>query len=184
MSDSDGEIVRYADTIYRRVDFAWMLAGHPTLLSHGWRPESGFLTSRWDRYCELMLLYLLGIASPAQAIPAESWRAWSRPVMTFQDYSYISHADPLFVHQYSHAWIDFRNRREGGSSTNWFENSVIATRAHRAFCLSLSKEFPGYTGTIWGITASDSQKGYVAWGGPPRHQAIDGSVVPQPPPDH
>jgi hypothetical protein len=175
---SDGEIVRYADTIYRRVDFAWMLAGHPALLSHGWRPESGFLPSRWDRYCELMLLYLLGIASPARGIPAESWRAWSRPVMTFQSYSYISHADPLFVHQYSHAWIDFRNRREEGSGTDWFQNSVMATRAHRAFCLSLSKEFPGYTGTVWGITASDSQKGYVAWGGPPRHQAIDGSVVP------
>jgi len=61
---------------------------------------------------------------------------------------------------------------------DWFENSVAATRAHKAFCLSLSTEFPGYTDTVWGITASDSQKGYVAWGGPPRHHAIDGSVVP------
>ena len=61
---------------------------------------------------------------------------------------------------------------------DWFENSVIATRAHKAFCLSLAKEFPGYSDNVWGITASDSQKGYVAWGGPPRHPAIDGSVVP------
>jgi len=63
-------------------------------------------------------------------------------------------------------------------SIDWFENSVIATRAHKAFCLSLSKEFPGYSDNVWGITASDSRKGYVAWGGPPRNPAIDGSVVP------
>jgi hypothetical protein len=176
--ESDPDVVRDADTIYRRVDFQWMLAGHPTLLSHGWRPESGFLPSKWNRYCELMILYLLGIASPTHPLSTESWRAWSRPVMTFQNYTYISHSDPLFVHQYSHAWADFRGRREQGSDIDWFDNSVIATRAHRAFCLSLANEFPGYTDKIWGITASDSRKGYVAWGGPPRHQAIDGSVVP------
>ncbi|MGH7465578.1 MAG: glucoamylase family protein [Longimicrobiales bacterium] len=176
--ERDRDIARHADTIYRRVDFQWMLAGHPVLLSHGWRPESGFLDARWGRYCELMILYLLGIGSPTRSLSAASWQAWTRPVMTFQGYTYVSHADPLFVHQYSHAWVDFRGRRERGTRIDWFENSVIATRAHKAFCLTLSAEFPGYTDNIWGITASDSQKGYVAWGGPPRHAAIDGSVVP------
>ena len=176
--ESDPEIVRDAEAIYRRVDFTWMLAGDPLVLSHGWKPESGFLKGRWDHYCELMILYLLGIGSPTHPIPSESWHAWSRPEMKFQKYTYISWADPLFVHQYSHAWIDFRGRRETTTRIDWFENSVIATRAHRAFCLSLSREFPGYTDKVWGITASDSQKGYVAWGGPPRHAAIDGSVVP------
>ena len=89
-----------------------MLDGEPLLLSHGWKPETGFLKARWGHYCELMILYLLGIGSPTHPIPAESWRAWTRPVMKFQDYTYISHADPLFVHQYSHAWVDFRGRRE------------------------------------------------------------------------
>ena len=63
-------------------------------------------------------------------------------------------------------------------STDWWQNSVAATRAHKAFCLSLPPEFPGYTEHIWGITASDSRKGYVAWGGPPRDPSIDGTVVP------
>ena len=86
-----------------------------------------------------MILYLLGIGSPTHAIPAASWRAWSRPLMTFQRSTYVSYADPLFVHQYSHAWVDFRGRQEPGPPrVDWFENSVIATRAHRAFCLSLS----------------------------------------------
>jgi hypothetical protein len=175
----DPEVVRYADAIYRRVDFQWMLAGDPTSLSHGWKPESGFLAARWNRYCELMILYVLAIGSPTHPIPAESWRAWSRPAMTFHNFTYVSWSDPLFVHQFSHAWIDFRGRREGPpTGIDWFENSVIATRAHKAFILDLAAEFPGYTKQIWGITASDSRKGYVAWGGPPRHKAIDGTVVP------
>lgn len=186
------EVVQYATAIYRRVDFQWMLAGDPLLLSHGWKPESGFLQSRWDHYCELMLLYLLAVGSPTHAISAESWRAWSRPVMTYaatyadntdgretRTFAYVSGPDPLFVHQYSHAWIDFRGRREMfGHGVDWFANSVAATRAHRAFCLSLATEFPGYTANVWGISASDSKKGYVAWGGPPRNAAIDGTVVP------
>jgi hypothetical protein len=177
--DEDGEIPRLAQRVYERVDFTWMLAGDPRLLSHGWRPESGFLKARWDHYCELMILYLLGIGSPTHPIPAASWRAWTRPVMTYAGYTYVSGPDPLFVHQYSHAWVDFRGRPERGpSGVDWWQNSVVATRAHKAFCLDLSKEFPGYTKNFWGITASDSPKGYVAWGGPPRHPAIDGSVVP------
>lgn len=175
----DAEVVRYAEAIYRRVDFQWMLAGSSATLSHGWKPESGFLAGRWDRYCELMILYVLAIGSPSHPIPAASWFAWSRPVMTFGPYTYVSWSDPLFVHQYSHAWIDFRRLRESGpSAVDWFQNSVTATHAHKAFVLSLAPKFPGYTDTIWGITASDSRKGYVAWGGPPRHPAIDGTVVP------
>ena len=175
----DAEIGRLADAIYRRVDFQWMLAGDARLLSHGWKPESGFLSSRWDHYCELMILYLLAIGSPTHSIPASSWQAWQRPVITFERYSFIGGPPPLFVHQYAHAWVDFRGRRESAEPrTDWFENSVIATRAHKAFTLSLAKEFPGYSDTVWGITASDSRQGYVAWGGPPRTKEIDGSVVP------
>ncbi len=176
---ADREIPGLAETIYRRVDFQWMLAGDPLLLSHGWTPESGFLKSRWDHYAELMVLYLLGIGSPTHPIPGESWRAWRRPLITVDQYSYIGGPPPLFVHQFAHAWVDFRGWREREPPhTDWFENSVIATRAHKAFVVTLSSEFPGYTENIWGLTSSDSRKGYVAWGGPPRHDRIDGSVVP------
>jgi hypothetical protein len=175
----DADVARLGEAIYRRIDFSWMLAGDPGLLSMGWKPESGFLTSRWDHYCELMILYLLGIGSPTHPIPAESWRAWRRPTVTFEGSSYVGGPPPLFVHQYAHAWVDFRGSREREPPRiDWFENSVVATRAHRAFNLSLAGEFPGYTTTVWGITASDSRKGYVAWGGPPREGPIDGSVVP------
>ena len=175
----DKEIVRLATKIYERVDFAWMLNGHPHLLSHGLREETGFIKYRWENYSENAGLYLLAIGSPTHPIPPESWKAWKREWVSYGQYKYLSHNAPLFIHQYSHAWVDFRGRREAQMpNVDYFENSVIATRAHRQFCLDLAKEFPGYSKNIWGITASDTAKGYNAWGGPPRHEAIDGSVVP------
>ena len=174
----DAEIVRLATRIYERVDFKWMLAGHPALLSHGWRPETGFLGSRWDTYSEHLILQLLAVGSPARPVKPGAWRAWWRERITYAGRTYLT-GGPLFVHQYSHAWVDFRGRRETWYPfTDYFENSVAATRAHRDFCLALSGEFPGYTENIWGITASDSARGYTAWGGPPRHPDIDGTVVP------
>jgi hypothetical protein len=125
------------------------------------------------------MLYLLAIGSPSHPIGPESWFAWKREWATYDGYRYLSSGAPLFTHQYSHAWVDYRDHREGKPPhTDYFQNSVTATRAHRAFCLDMAAEFPGYGENVWGITASDSVKGYVAWGGPPRHPAIDGTVVP------
>jgi beta-glucosidase len=175
----DGEIVREADRIYRRIDFLWMLNGHPTLLSHGWYPERGFIMNRWAEFSEAMILYFLGIGSPTFPLPAESWAAWGRPVFTYREYTYVHTVPPLFLHQYSHAWIDFRRWRDPvPPQPDWFANSIAATRAQRQFFLDLRTEFPGYGPNMWGLTASDAPKGYIAWGGPPRHEAIDGTVVP------
>ena len=172
---SDSEIQKLATSIYERVDWQWMLNGGSTL-AMGWLPESGFLAGRWDRFSELMMMYLLAIGSPTHPIPAQSWEAWSRPVIRYQGIEYISGKDPLFTHQFSHAWFDFRNQRD--AHTNYFQNSVDATRAHKLFCLSLSKQFPDYAENLWGISASDSAHGYVAWGGPPLMGPIDGTIVP------
>jgi hypothetical protein len=176
----DLEIRRLATTIYERVDFRWMLNGDPLLLSHGWKPETGFLRSRWDTYSEDAILYLLAIGSPRYPISSRSWYAFWRDRYRYEGYSYFTTIGvPLFMHQYAHAWVDFRNRREAaGDRIDYFKNSVDATLAHRKFCLNLRYDFPGYGADVWGITASDSAKGYLAWGGPPRDPAIDGTVVP------
>ena len=178
---NDAEIVRLATTIYERVDFPWMLNNHPLLLSHGWTPEKGFLGPRWDTYSEDTSLYLLAVGSPTHPINARSWHALKRDRVSYAGYTYITTKRvPLFMHQYAHLWIDYRGRREmRGKRIDYFANSVAATRAHKAFCLSLAREFPkSYSENMWGITASDSVKGYVAWGGPPRDPAIDGTIVP------
>lgn len=179
----DAEISQLVRSIWERLDFGWMRNGDPLLLSHGWKPESGFLTGRWDRYSELPILYMLGIGSPGHPMPPQSWYAWKRPRVRYYGFSYVGDA-PLFTHQYPQAWLDLRGLRDGPpSQIDYFANSVKATRAHRAFCLGLARQFPkSYSKNVWGITASDSVKGYVGWGGPPADAAIDpaidGTVVP------
>jgi len=171
----DNEIRQLAGEIYDRVDWQWMFQGGP-FLSHGWTPESGFLPARWDAYCEHMMLYLLAIGAQQHPIPAEMWEAWRRPVVEYAGLRYVDTDAPLFTHQYSHAWFDFRRRHD--RCADYFENSVLATKAHRQFCANLSGEFPHFSQELWGVTASESPQGYVVWGGPPRRGPIDGSVVP------
>jgi hypothetical protein len=178
--DRDAEIVRLATAIYERVDFPWMLAENSLLLSMGWRPESGFIKSKWNHYSEHTILQMLAIGSPTHPISPEAWKAWQRLRLTYAGYTYLTFLyAPLFIHQYSQAWIDYRNQEESWYPyTNYFQNSVIATLAHREFCRDLANRFPGYSENVWGITASDSAKGYRAWGGPPPTPDIDGTVVP------
>ncbi len=172
---ADQEIKDLATKIYERVDWPWMLNGGKTF-SMGWKPESGFLDARWEHYCELMMIYLLGIGSPTHPVPPSSWDAWTRPVLRYQGIDFISGNDPIFTHQYSHAWFDFRKKHD--AYANYFENSVKATKAHKLFCLSLRDRFPGYSDELWGISASDYVNGYTAWGGPPPQGPIDGTIVP------
>ena len=176
----DKEIVALADKIYGRVDFQWMLNGDPYLLSHGWRPEGGWIPNRWHDYSEQMILYILAIGSRTKPIPSRAWYAWERTWHEYNGQRYLAAVSPLFIHQFSHAWVDFRNRRERRPPyVDYFDNSVKATRAQRDFFINvLSKEFPKYGPNIWGLTASDYKGGYTAWGAPPRHPDTDGSVVP------
>jgi hypothetical protein len=174
------EIRNLATKIYERVDFRWMLNGHALLLSHGWKPETGFLRPRWDTYSEDTLLYLLAIGSPTHPILPASWYALWRDRYRYEGHAYFTTIGvPLFMHQYAHAWVDYRNRRESrGDGIDYFLNSIEATLAHREFCKNLSYDFPVFASAMWGITASDSAKGYLAWGGPPRDPEIDGTIVP------
>src|SRR5256714_10681669 len=114
---AEQEIKDLATKIYERVDWPWMLNGGKTF-SMGWKPESGFLDARWEHYCELMMIYLLGIGSPTHPAPPSSWNAWTRPVISYQGLDFISGNDPIFTHQYSHVCFDFRKKPE--TSANYF----------------------------------------------------------------
>lgn len=173
------EMARLAKKIYERVDYKWIRNGDPNLMAHGWLPETGFTPARYDKYCQLALMYLMGIGSPSNPLPPEAWYAWERNPNSYGGRNYIG-VSLLWTYQYPFAWADFRGRREYREPhMDWFANAQTATRAHREFCaVELKKSFPGYSNDIWGITSSMSKTGYKAWGGPPRKSSIDGSVVP------
>ena len=173
--EEHSEVSLLAYEIFNRVDWTW-LSEDTSLLPHGWTPEGGFLPYRWDYYSEMMMIYLLGLGSLTHPLPADAWNAWKRLRFEFEGIKYIGSFAPVFVHQYSQAWFDFRNKRD--AYANYFQNSIFATEAHRQFCIELSKQFPDYGEDLWGISASDSQNGYVIWGGPPTLGPIDGTVVP------
>ena len=171
----DPEIPKLASEIYEPrgfpVDAGWRSFAAFARLAHG----KGFIKNKWDTYCELGLLYVLAIGSPTHPISAESWYAWQRPFYQYGNYEFIS-GGPLFTHQYSQAWIDFRNRRDRGF-LDFFLNSVNATRANAQYSLNL--DLPNTFGKdIWGITASDGPKGYRIYGEIKAFDPVDGTVAP------
>jgi hypothetical protein len=174
----DKDIDDLAHAIFDRVDWTW-LSEDTTLVTQGWTPELGFLPYKWDYYSELMMIYLLGMGSSSHPLKPEAWLAWKRTTFEYDGLRYIGSFAPLFVHQYAQAWFDFRRKRD--KYADYFQNSAIATDVHRRFCVELGKIFPDYSDDLWGITASDSDKGYVIWGGPPAMGPIDGTVVPAAP---
>ncbi len=169
------EVEELATKIYERVDWPWM-RGKGQTLSMGWNPENGFLNATWDGYSEHTMIYLMGVGSSTHPLPPEAWKVWKRePVITYDGLTFMA-CPPLFTHQFSHAFVDYRNKRD--DVANYFRNSVLATRAHRQMCIKLAKRFPHFSEDLWGITASDYAGGYTAWGGPPATGNIDGTVVP------
>ncbi len=169
------EVEALATKIYERVDWAWM-RGPGQTLTMGWKPESGFLHATWDGYSEHTMIYLMGLGSGTHPLPAEAWRVWKRtPVITYEGMTFLA-CPPLFTHQFSQAFVDYRGLRDDVAS--YYRNSVLATKAHRAMCIKLGEKFPHYSEDLWGITASDYAGGYTAWGGPPMTDNIDGTVVP------
>ena len=158
-SNEEGEIRELAESLYRRVDWQWALNGGTTV-SHGWKPESGFLPHRWDTgYSEALILYALALGSPTFPIDPQGYKEW---ISTFEwkkvygmEYLY---AGPLFIHQMSHLWVDFRgihddfNREKG---IDYFENTRRATYIHRQYGIENPLGFAHYSEYGWGLTASD-----------------------------
>ena len=157
-SGEEREIRELADRLYRRTDWNWARNGGATV-THGWKPKRGFLAYRWEGYCEALILYLLGLGSPTYPLPAQSYARWTE---TYEWRNLYGHefvfAGPLFIHQFSHIWIDFRGIRDEymrAKQSDYFENSRRATLAQRQYAMANPFQFKGYGPNAWGITASD-----------------------------
>ena len=154
----EAEIRTLGDALYRRADWSWAQNGGATV-THGWKPESGFLEYRWEGYDEALVLYILGLGSPTHPLPEESYAAWASTYEWKSSYGYdYLYAGPLFTHQISHVWIDFRGIRDAfmrGKDIDYFENTRRATFVQQRYAIENPLEFAGYGKDCWGITASD-----------------------------
>jgi hypothetical protein len=157
-NNKEREIRKLAEELYRRADWQWAQNGALTI-SHGWKPETGFIKYRWTGYSEALILYILALASPTFPISPESYGAWTRTYKWKDLYGFPQlYAGPLFIHQLSHMWIDFRGIQDEymkSKAIDYFENSRRATYAQQQYAIRNPKHFKGYSEHIWGITASD-----------------------------
>jgi hypothetical protein len=154
----ENEIRSHADTLYRRADWNWARDGGATL-THGWYPEGGFIPHRYQGYDEGLLLYILGLGSPTYPLPAESYAAYCAGHQWKRIYGReMLYSGPLFTHQLSHMWIDFRGIRDAfmrEHESDYFENSRHATFVQQEYAIRNPHEFVGYGENCWGFTASD-----------------------------
>jgi hypothetical protein len=154
----EAEIRRLSDELYGRADWKWACNAGPTL-THGWRPETGFIPHRWEGYDEGLLLYILGLGSPTHPLPPESYAAYCATYQWKQIYGReLLYSGPLFTHQLSHPWIDFRGIRDRfmrDHGTDYFENTRQATYVQQEYAIRNPNGFVGYGEHCWGFTACD-----------------------------
>lgn len=195
--DPDEAAIRAtADSLYQRVEWDWFRKEGEVRITMGWHPETDFGRARWEGYNEAMLLYVLALGSPTFPIGPEAWDAWTSTYEWNEFYGH-EHVDfsPLFGHQYSHVWIDFRGIADAymrGKGIDYFENSRRATLSQRAYAIDNPMGWEGYGEDVWGLTACDGPVGaeleyegetrrfwtYHARGASTRYTADDGTIAP------
>jgi hypothetical protein len=170
------EVEKIAIELYKRVEWPWMLNKGSTFCM-SYKKRGGFSSERYNHYNETMILYLLALASPTHPVSADIWHEIYRPIRTYKNYTLIAYPS-LFAHQYSHFWVDFRDKSD--DYADYFENSVKATQANRKFCIEMEKKFKTYGANSWGLTACDGPSGYKAYGALPSvfKPTHDGTIAP------
>ena len=165
-TEEEAEVRRIADELYRRADWKWALNGGAAV-SHGWRPETGFISYTWTGYDEALLVYLLGLGSPTFPLPAESYATYTSTYQWKEIFGrQLLYSGPLFTHQLSHLWVDFRGIRDAfmrDHDSDYFENTRQATYVHQEYARRNPRQFAGYGEYCWGITASDGPGSEKRW---------------------
>ena len=192
-NEIENEIRNLSDSLFLAVDWNWAMNGKETM-SMGWHPERGFLDASWQGYNEGMMLYIFGLGSPTHPIPDSSWKAWTKTYQwgTSFGQEHINFG-PLFGHQYSHLFIDFKGIQDDYMKVkgiDYFENSRRATLANRAYCIANPAGWTGYGENVWGLTACDgpgndnkanpnmAYMGYSARGAAQYYVQDDGTLAP------
>lgn len=176
------EVKEKAQKLYQNINWEWYRNKNSNLFYMGYKPEEEFWGS-WDMYAEQLMLYVLGVSSPTYPIDKSMYYEFERRKANYKQEKDIiyTYCGTLFTYQYSHAWIDFRNRKDI-NGIDWFNNSIKATKANRQYCIDNQSEFKTYNENSWGLTACLSPKGYFSPGAKPADIDLelenDGTITP------
>jgi len=193
----EAQIRQLADRIYEAVEWTWLQVRAP-LICMGRTPEHGFIPTHWRGYDEAMIMYLLALGSPTHAVGADAWASWTATYDqtwgSYYGYEHLGFA-PLFGHQFSHVWVDFRGLQDSymrARGIDYFENSRRAAYAQRAYAIANPMGWKGHDASVWGLTACDGPvharfeydgkprefKDYAARGAGLKHSLDDGTIAP------
>ena len=177
-----GTVKEKATKLYKNINWEWYLDKSTNQFYMGYLPESGF-SGHWDMYAEQLMLYILAVASPTFPVEVSTYKDFQKPVTDYKQIKNIvyTYCGTLFTYQYSHAWIDFRNRKDE-QGIDWFENSIKATLANREYCIENKEKFKTFGENSWGLTACIGPKGYNGgFGAMPAFSTLeenDGTISP------
>lgn len=170
----NGIIKTKANKLYNKINWNWYVNSKDNYFYMGYKPETGFW-GNWDMYAEQLMLYILGVASENYPISKNMYYDFKRPKKDYKNIKDIifSYGGSLFTYQYSHAWIDFRGKKDL-NGVDWFENSKKATLANREYCKKNKNKFKTFNENSWGLTACVGPKGYSGgYGAEPSFSNLD-----------
>lgn len=177
-----GIVKQKAELLYKRINWEWYRDKDTNYFYMGYKPEKGFW-GHWDWYAEQLILYVLGVSSPTFPIDKSMYDSFKKNTVNYKHIKDIiyTYCGTLFTYQYSHAWIDFRNKKDK-DGVDWFENSIKATKANRQYCIDNKEKFRTYGENSWGLTTCLSPKGYIGCGAKPCKIELeienDGTISP------
>lgn len=177
-----GKVKEKAEILYKNINWEWYRNKETNYFYMGYTPEKGFW-GHWDKYAEQLMLYVLGVSSPTFPINKSMYYDFERKKTNYKNIKDIiyTYCGALFTYQFSHAWINFMNL-EDKEGTNWFKNSIKATKANRQYCIDNEKSFKTYGENSWGLTPCIGPKGYCGFGAKPCDANLkienDGTISP------
>lgn len=187
-SPQERELYNRITKLWQEVDWNWFRATpeRDALYWH-WSPEYSFyIANRLTGWNEVMITYLLSIASPTHGTPASIYYSgWAgegihNPYASGKTYYGIrldvggGTGGPLFFTDYSFMGFDPRHLRD--KYTDYFVNNRNITRINYEYCIANPNHWKGYGPDTWGITAVDGPNGYVPY--EPTVQLDDGTIAP------
>ena len=185
-SEAEKTLYRQITDLWKTVDWSWFRrAENSGFLYWHWSPEySWHINHRLTGWNEVMITYLLAIASPTHGVPASLYyTGWAGvPNEYINGHTYfgikldvgMGTGGPLFFTDYSYMGFDPRGLRD--RFTNYFDNNRNMARINRAYCIKNPGHFKGYGENCWGVTAVDGPEGYVPYEPTPRLD--DGTIAP------
>lgn len=198
-NETENQIRSQASLMLENIEWDFMMmpdsGNYARQISMGWHPESGLHKMGWSGYNEALFLYILAAGTGLENAK-ESYRSWLSSYKWQTPYEGLSHVafPPLFGHQFSHCFIDFRGLADEymrDKGIDYFENSRRATRVQRQYAIDNPHGWVGYDSLCWGVTASDGPGdkynfgereflGYAGRGtsGPEYNYFDDGTIAP------